>query len=72
MRARKVRSGCWWYGSRGLTFSPVPPLCIVAVGQTAAEGQSDRMVSDMEVNEAKVTKFTKSLHVEKMPPTDIH
>ena len=37
----------------------------------AAEGQSDKMVSDMEahVKEKCVTEF---LHVEKMAPTDIH
>ena len=37
----------------------------------AAEGQSDRMVSGMEVpmEQGYVTEF---LHVEKMSPTDIH
>ena len=37
----------------------------------AAEGQSDRMVSDMEVH-MKQRCGTEFLHVEKMAPTDIH
>ena len=39
--------------------------------QMAAEGQSDKMTSDMEehLKQRCVTEF---LHVEKMAPTDIH
>jgi len=37
----------------------------------AEEGQSDKMVSDMEVR-MKQRCVTDFLHVEKMPPTDIH
>ncbi|MEQ5179387.1 hypothetical protein [Proteus genomosp. 6] len=47
------------------------PFHVVAVWQMVAEGQSDRMVSDMEVcmKQSCVTEF---LHVEKMAPIDIH
>ena len=47
------------------------PLRVVAISQKVAEGQSDRMASDMEVwmKQRCVTEF---LHVEKMAPTDIH
>jgi len=47
------------------------PLHFVAVQQMAAEWQSDRKVSDMEVCMKKrcVTEF---LHVEEVSPTDIH
>ena len=37
----------------------------------AAEGQSDKMVSDMEV-QMKQRCGTEFFHVEKMTPTDIH
>ena len=37
----------------------------------AAEGQSDKMVSDMEVH-VKQRCVTEFLHAEKMAPTDIH
>jgi len=47
------------------------PLHFVAIRQMAAEGQSDRMASDTEVqmNQRYVIEF---LHVEKMAPFDIH
>ena len=43
----------------------------VAMRQMAAQGQSDRMVSEMEVwmKQRCVTEF---LHVEKIAPIDIH
>jgi len=37
----------------------------------AADGQSDKMVSDLEV-QVKQWCGTEFLHVEKMTPTDIH
>ena len=47
------------------------PLHFVAMWQMAAEGQSGRMVSDVEafMKQRCVTEF---LHAEKMAPTDIH
>ena len=47
------------------------PLQVVVMWQVAAEGQSVKMVSDMEVcmKRRRVTEF---FHVEKMAPTDIH
>ena len=47
------------------------PLHSVAVQQTSAEGQSDKMRSDMEMHmvQRRVTAF---LHVKKMAPMDIH
>ena len=45
------------------------PFHVVAVWQMAAEGQSDRMVSDMEVW-MKQWGETEFLHAEKMAPTD--
>ena len=47
------------------------PLHVVAVLQMAAEGQSDKMASDMEV-QMKQRGVAEFLHVEKMAPTDIH
>jgi len=47
------------------------PFHIVTVWQMAAEGQSDKMVSDMEVD-MKQRKGSELLHVEKTAPTDIH
>jgi len=47
------------------------PLCFAAMWQAAAERQSDRMVSDMEMW-MKQRCVTESLHAEKMTPTDIH
>jgi len=47
------------------------PLHFVAVEQMAAEGQSDRLVSDVEAHmeQRRVPQF---LHVEKMAPIGIH
>ena len=47
------------------------PLHFVAVRQMAAEGQSDKIVSDVEVCMKKmgVTEF---FHVEKIIPIDVH
>ena len=66
-----VRGGCWWCGSRDWTFPPNIPLDAAAVWQMAAEGQSDKLASDMEVyiNEGCLIE---SLHTGKMAPTDIH
>ena len=52
-------------------LSPHIPFHVVAVWQTAVEGQSDRMVSDMEVW-MKQRCGIEFIHVEKMVPTDIH
>ena len=41
MLADNIRGGSWWYGSRCWTFPPI--------FHVVTEGQSDRMVSDMEV-----------------------
>mgnify|MGYP001860934035 CR=1 FL=1 len=46
-------------------------LHVVAVRQMAAEGQSDKMASDMEVR-MKERCGIEFLHLEKMAPTDIH
>ena len=48
MSAHSVRDRYWWYGSRGWTFSPTL-LHVIAMWQMAAEGQSDKMVPDTEV-----------------------
>ena len=47
------------------------PFHFAAVRQLAAEGQSDRMASDMEVW-MKQRCGIEFIHVEKMVPTDIH
>ena len=47
------------------------PLHVVAVVPMAAKGQSDRMVSGMEVY-MKQRCVTECLHEEKMTTTDIH
>jgi len=54
-----------------LNFPDSILLHVIAVWQMAAEGQSDRMASDTEVqmNQRYVIEF---LHVEKMAPFDIH
>jgi len=49
MLSHGVRGRHWKYGSRGWTLPTSMPLHVVAVWQMAAEGQSDRMTSDMEV-----------------------
>ena len=46
-------------------------LYFVALRQVAAQGQSDKMVSNMEVY-MKQRCRTEFLHAEKMAPTDIH
>ena len=46
-------------------------LHVVAVQQMAAEGQSDRMASDMEVHMKQGCR-TEFLHVGKMAPLAIH
>ena len=46
-------------------------LHLVAMQQNASEGQSDKMVSDMEVH-MKQKRGTEFLHVEKIAPIDIH
>ena len=51
--------------------SPHIPFCFVAMWQMAAEGQSDKMVSDLEVW-MKQRSDTEFLRVEKMAPADIH
>ena len=47
------------------------PLHFVAMQQMAAEGQSDRMVSDVQVNMKKRCGI-EFIHLEKMAPVDIH
>jgi hypothetical protein len=47
------------------------PLNFVAVQQMAADGQSDEMVSDMEVR-LKHRCIIEFLHAEKIAPNDIH
>jgi len=47
------------------------PLRFAAVRQMAAEGQSDRMVSDMEM-QMKQRTATEFLYEEKIAPKDIH
>ena len=47
------------------------PLHFVAVWQMAAEEQSDKMASDMEVH-MKQRCVIEFLHAEKMAPTDVH
>ena len=46
-------------------------LYFVALWQTAAEGQTDRMVSDMEVH-MKQSFATDFLHMEKRGPSGVH
>jgi len=45
--AHIIRGRCWRYGSKGQTF---PPISHYILWQIAAEGQSDTMVSNMEVS----------------------
>jgi hypothetical protein len=47
------------------------PLNFVAMRQMAVEGQSDKMVSDMEVR-MKQRCVIEFLHAEKTAPNDIH
>jgi len=70
MLAHSIRGWCWWYGSRGWTF-PQTPLYFVAVWQLAAEGQSNKMASDVETY-MKQRCRTAFLHMEKIAYTDIH
>ena len=62
MLANNIRGGCWWYGSRGWTFQY--SLKFVAMWQMAAEGQSGKTASDVEVcmKQRCVTEF---YHVKK-------
>ena len=72
MLAHHVRGRCLWYGSWSWTNIPTSvPFHVVAVWRMAAEGQSDRMVSDMEVwmEQRCDTEF---FHVEKLAPINIH
>ena len=62
------RGGYWWCGSRG--FPPISRYMLLSCDM-AAEGHSDKMVSDMEVH-VKQRCVTEFLHAEKMAPTDIH
>ena len=69
--AHGVQGRCWWYGSRSWTFLPCIPLHFVALWQMAAEGQSDKMASDMEIRiAAKVCDWIPPCR--KIAPTDIH
>ena len=71
MLAHDIGGGCWWYGSRGRTFRADILLNFVAMRQMTAEGQSDKMASDMEMwmKHRCVTEF---LHAEQIAPSDIH
>jgi len=66
-----VRGGCWWYGSRGWTFPASISLNFVTMWQMTAEGQSDKMASDMEMR-MKQRCVIEFLHAEKIAPNDIH
>ena len=66
--AHSVRGTCWWYGSRSWS-SHQYLLNIVAMWQMAAEGQSDKIVSDLEVH-MKQRGVTEILCAEKK--RDIH
>jgi len=68
--ACNVRDRCWWDGSRGWTFLPTLHYILLPCDRLAAQGQSDKMASDMEVcrRQRCVTEF---LHAEKMAPIDI-
>ena len=59
----------------GMTVEAEPsvniPLCSVGKWQMEAEGQSDKMVSDMEVS-MKQRCVTEFLHVEKLALMDLH
>jgi len=68
--AYDVRGG-YWYGSKGWTFLDNILLHVVAVWQMAAEGQSDKMVSDMDMH-LKQMCVSEFLHVENMAPPGIH
>ena len=70
--ARDIRGGCWGYGSRGWTFSPVFHYTLLLRDRWQQRGTPNRMVSDMEVHRKQrcVTEF---LHVGKeMALLDIH
>ena len=54
-----------------LNFPINIPLYFVAVQQMAAEGQSDKMVSDMEVS-LKQREVTEFLYEKRMTLIDIH
>jgi len=64
MLAHDVRGRCWRYGSKRLHLPINIAFHFVAVREMAAEGQSDRMVSDKEVcmEQSSVIEFP---HVEK-------
>ena len=63
MLAHHVRGRWWWYGSTGWTFPPVFHY-IIAMRQMAAEGHSDKVAPDMEVD-IKQRCVIELLHVEK-------
>ena len=61
--AHNIKGGCWWYDNR-LNLPNSIPLHFVAMWQTAAEGQSDKMASNMEV-QMKQRCETEFLHEDK-------
>ena len=63
MLSHNGRGRCWWCGSKGWTFPPVPVIFCCCVWQMAAEGQSDQM-SHMGVPR-KQTYVTEFLREEK-------
>ena len=60
--APNARGRCWFYSSRSWTFSPI--FHYIFLWQMAAEGQSDKMVFDMEVH-IKQRCVIEFLHAEK-------
>ena len=65
--AHDFRGKYWWYSCRGWTFPHNIPLKFIALGQLAAERQSDWMVSDTEMC-MKQRCGTEFLHAEKIHP----
>jgi hypothetical protein len=63
-----VRGECWWDGSRGWTFLPI--VCKFCWCATAAEEQSGKIASDMEVR-TKQKCVIGFFHAEKIEPNDI-
>jgi len=69
MLAHDTRGRWWWYGSRGWVFPPIF-LHFVAVSQMAAEGQSDKIAFDAEV-QMKHRRVIDFLHAENFAPINI-
>jgi len=69
--AHSTRGRCWQYDNISWTFLPISYYIFFAIRQMAAEGQSYRIPSVVDV-QMKLRCGNEFLHVEKMGSIDIH